>query len=384
MQKGLIISQYFPPDITAAAFRMGDLYQYLLSQGYSMDVLTTTPHKSSFNSPLGKKENNIYRIDLTNLSRIKQYYKFYSAGKHLAKQLGYYDFVIVSSPPMFVFPIAEKIQTNQLVLDIRDIWPDSAVATGNLKKGLIFNYFKHKEKKMYKKADQIICVSKPMGDYIRELSGKTPEIVHNGFKEKDLTKFNTPQKTKESKNIIIGYFGNIGLAQNMEILPTAVRNLIDRGITNFSFEIIGSGSNLKKLKKQVKQEQFAEFITFKDPMKRDELLNYAYNHFDVLFINLVKNSVFEKTIPSKVFDYLLLKKPVISGIKGEGRDIFSKTKSVIHFDQNSVDSLTKAIENMINNFYKYKDNATIHSHRVAKNYTREKSFEKIINFLGKS
>ena len=42
----LIISQYFPPDITAAAFRSYDMAKLLSKNGHEVHVITARPHRT--------------------------------------------------------------------------------------------------------------------------------------------------------------------------------------------------------------------------------------------------------------------------------------------------------------------------------------------------
>ncbi len=44
--KILIICQYFPPDITAAAFRIFDTARLLEANGHEVHVITARPHRS--------------------------------------------------------------------------------------------------------------------------------------------------------------------------------------------------------------------------------------------------------------------------------------------------------------------------------------------------
>ena len=44
--KILIIAQYFPPDITAAAFRMFDTARLLEARGHQVHVVTAYPHRT--------------------------------------------------------------------------------------------------------------------------------------------------------------------------------------------------------------------------------------------------------------------------------------------------------------------------------------------------
>ena len=40
---------------------------------------------------------------------------------------------------------------------------------------------------------------------------------------------------------------------------------------------------------------------------------------DLLYLNLKQNPTLERTIPSKVFDYLIAARPIVAGLAGEGQ-----------------------------------------------------------------
>jgi hypothetical protein len=52
----LVISQYFLPDITAVAFRMGDTVEYLVQNGNEVRVITAQPHKGVVNPKTSGRE----------------------------------------------------------------------------------------------------------------------------------------------------------------------------------------------------------------------------------------------------------------------------------------------------------------------------------------
>ena len=102
---------------------------------------------------------------------------------------------MVSSPPItiaFVAFIIKFITKKPLIFDIRDIWPDSAVAIKKLsKRGLVYNFFKKVEKYIYTKSDYLTCVAEPMRDYIRNLSQKDNiKVIYNGASD-ELLNLNT-------------------------------------------------------------------------------------------------------------------------------------------------------------------------------------------------
>lgn len=182
--KVLIISQYYSPDITAAAFRMSETVSGLEKKGIEVHVITTTPHKS--NLALQDIDNkNITRIKIPffkkqiRLTYLFQYLLFsFGAIKSAFKLKKFfkYDLILASSPPITIALPAFliKILTGKpLIFDIRDVWPDSAAAINKIKKhGLVYKFFKLVETFIYRKADYITCVAAPMKEYIFELSKK--------------------------------------------------------------------------------------------------------------------------------------------------------------------------------------------------------------------
>ena len=67
--KILMVSQYFAPDITAAAFRMSETYQILSDTGHDVRVITAIPHRAIDNATkLNFGDRNISRVGLIKYS----------------------------------------------------------------------------------------------------------------------------------------------------------------------------------------------------------------------------------------------------------------------------------------------------------------------------
>jgi len=229
---------------------------------------------------------------------------------------------------------------------------------------------------MYKKANVITAVSKPMASYIEgTVPDKSIHVIYNGIPRKDYEAAtrNHENERRSNEHLNIVYAGNIGLLQGMEVVPEAITLIDDLDI---HFEIIGDGV----LKSQL-QDALEKRVAFRKPMPRDELLEYLRERADVLFFNLKKDPILEKTIPSKLFDYLLLSRPIITGIKGEGREILKKTGAAVFFEQDSAISLVDAIKEMERNYDIYYSNARKNCLNIAKNFIREDMYKKILEII---
>src|SRR5699024_6061330 len=131
-------------------------------------------------------------------------------------------------------------------------------------------------------------------------------------------------------------------------------------------------SERKKLEERVAELNIKN-ITFTGTLSKNEVLN-ALNKVDLLFFSLIEDPVFEKTIPSKLFDYLLNNKPIITSIKGEGRKILEELGCALFFDPNESESLANALREFKDNKENYEKASLNNREYVIENYNREEIF----------
>lgn len=374
-KKVLIISQYFTPDITAAAYRIRSIYD-ILRDKYEVTVVTTTPHKSEIKEV--EFDPKILRIAIKSKKNSLQYVEFIIKARKIIKKFkkDYFDYIFVSSPPISVFYLTNFFDKRvKIITDIRDLWPDSIVDAGKIKENsLVFKMLHNYEKRIYSRSNYLTCVSKNMKEEIHKRSGKVPLVIYNGFYQKDFFYFEkmSPRLWKKTQKLKICYFGNIGFAQFLN--PLLELSYDKEMIKKIEIHIIGNGQFLEDYKKNYPN------IFFHSPLDREHLLEFVFNNYDALFLNLKKSKTFEKTIPSKLFDYLLLKKPIISGIKGEGKEILDSFGNVIHFQQDSTESLKKALIKLIDNYEKLLDNIQ-NNYPKLEFFCRENNNKKIVDIV---
>ena len=116
-----------------------------------------------------------------------------------------------------------------------------------------------------------------------------------------------PGVASGSKPVVL-YAGNIGEGQGLHrIIPELARKKPD-----VEFLIIGDGGKATEL-----SSASAGIINVKilPPVSRDDLLGY-YAKATILFIHLNSHAAFEKVLPSKLFEYAALGKPILAGVSG--------------------------------------------------------------------
>ncbi len=396
--KVLIITQHYPPDLGASAFRLKALSDELIKRNHEVMVLTATPNRySSFKAPdeLSGKEKIIkITVKTGNDSALAQIWRqadFYLKMKRKAKKVcneNHFDVAIASSPPFLIgiAGISLKKRVKKLILEVRDLWPDTIVELGKAKESNpVIKIMRHYEKKMYKTADRIVTVLPFMNDKISSKGIDRAKLITfsnglDGYILKEITDWSQKKDVaRQSLSIdkdafLVSYIGNVGLGQNLSVLVEAAKSLKD-----IHFMIVGDGSDKERL---MALSKGVDNIHFVPPVPRDRVPIY-YSASDVLFIHLAKSELFADSLPSKTFEYAVANRPVVYGLDGLSADIFDKSKSGIRVHRENVEEIIDAIKKIKDNYDLYQKNASEGKAYVVKNYLREEIVKKYVDFLEK-
>ena len=367
--KILLLTQNFPPDIGAASFRMESLVKELANRNYEVEVLTAFPNRYNdlnitINDTFGPK------VKITRIKNIKQsnsfiqrsfsyveyFLKSYFLGKKKVKDV---DIIIATSPQIltgFLGALLKK-KNKTFILDVRDLWPDVMIDLGvTTRKSLLYKFLKHIELYMYKKATSIIVNSPAFIEHIHKYSNKRIDIITNGLDDFIYQYFleEKSQNPQKDKKIKIVYAGNLGIAQDVKILTEIQEDISE----NFEFYLIGNGSQKGEIEKAIKEKNIQNILVYSSK-ERKELLEF-YRQADAFFVHLKDIPMFKKTIPSKVFEYVATKKPVIYGLNGVAKELMEELNAGYSFEAGNVNSLEATLIHLKKDLeegkWEYKDN----------------------------
>lgn len=317
----LILSQYYAPDIAGGSFRITETVELLRSKGHTVRVVTARPHRVRVENADSRSAYNegVVRSPLLSYGdggkwRYITHYLSFMVGVLVLGLLrgGRADVVLATSPPLFVGLsgwLVARLKGARFVLDIRDIWPDSAVATGHLSQtGALFGWAKVLEGWLYRRADIITCVAQPMADYIQSfVPKKRITVIYNGAQEKYFDPPATgvaPRRVSlDPAKINVVYVGNMGYCQALSVVVEAARLLRDEGHERLRFYLVGNGSEREKVL-ALKQSYGLDNIVIPGSVPREEALLLVHEA-SALFLPLKEDLTMGKTIPSKVFDYMV-------------------------------------------------------------------------------
>lgn len=325
--KLLILSFYYQPDLCAGSFRTTALVKELvkkLPKGSTVDVVTTMPNRyASFDAGKGVKEYeqddliHIYRIELPShnsgmVDQAKAFISFYQGAKRYVKKRDY-DVVFATSSRLFTAFLGSNIARQKkapLYLDIRDIFVDtlSDVLSKSVSMFLL-PVLKHIENYTFRRANKINLVSEGFAEYFKSRFKSQYSFYSNGIDDEFIQPIKQKAENDGVKTVL--YAGNIGEGQGLhKIIP----ELAKKGVGKFHFKIIGDGGKVGSLKNKVRNANL-DNVEVLPPVNRAELVS-QYQHADILFMHLNEYAAFEKVLPSKVFEYAALGKPILAGVSG--------------------------------------------------------------------
>ncbi len=180
-----------------------------------------------------------------------------------------FDLVMYSTPPITFASVVRYVKNRdgaKTYLMLKDIFPQNAVDLGMMRttgiKGLIYKYFRKKEKKLYSLSDHIGCMSQANVEYVLQHNPEIPKekvgICPNCIEVHDVRltdeeridmreKYGIPQDKKA-----FVYGGNLGKPQDVPFIISCLKKCAE--INDAYFVIAGNGTDKYLLEKYIKEE----------------------------------------------------------------------------------------------------------------------------------
>lgn len=333
--KILVLSFYFRPDLSAGSFRASALVDSLrqfVSPGSQIDVITTMPNRySSFaadpaHSPMREEHSGLTVVRIPMPSHksgfIDQSKAFVAFARRAIKETARqdYDLVFATSGRLMTAVLAAWIARRKkavLYLDIRDIFVDAISQILPRKIAWVAGpVFSRVEQWAINRAAKVNLVSAGFAPYF---SSRYPRqrfsYFTNGIDDEFLSPEASAPSVQGSSNgsqvLTVLYAGNVGEGQGLHLI---IPRLAQRMASRLRFRIIGDGGRKPALQMALAAAGVTN-VELLPPVKRDELIN-AYRSADVLFLHLNDYDVCKTVLPSKLFEYAALGKPIWAGVSG--------------------------------------------------------------------
>jgi glycosyltransferase involved in cell wall biosynthesis len=348
-----------------------------LEKKYKVNLICITERgKPQKNLKVKFSENiDVYYID-------QRYYngeRFYSRALHefyyaikmaLKSNTISSDITIATSPQMFIIPAVSIFVKGKKIIDVRDlVW--EYIEETSLYKKIVKKTLTQLMRFTLKQYSHITATNDHELQWLKE-SVKSVNVTKmtNGIEQSTFEKLNTLEHKPNSK-FTVTYIGNVGIAQKIETLIEAVKDLQD-----IQVYIIGGGNRYEYLKSYVHKNKIFN-VEFFGTVSRDKMIDF-YQESSVLFAQL--GETFKAAMPSKLYEYASTGLPIVYGGSGVARDFVNNLENSTTIDPGDIKALQSAI-------LRYKDEEFQLSDKnrkfIKENFIRETQSLKLVDLVDK-
>lgn len=398
----LFLSHYFPPEVNAPATRTFEHCREWAAMGHDVTVVSCVPHH-----PMGKVfpgyRNCFYQSEIREGVKAIKVLTYVTANEGFLKRTFNYVFymfmviviapflprcdVVISTSPQFFNGLAgyfvSKIKRCPWVLEIRDLWPESIVAVGALRNPVAIRLLEAVEGFVYRKATHVVPVTQPFADHIARQTGRTEgvTVIPNGvdfnlFSGEPADAAYARQRGLEGK-FVAAYVGTHGMAHGLDTLLDAAERLRDR--PEILILMAGDGAERQRLEGEIKLRRLGN-VRMLGQLPKEEMPK-LWAVCEVSLVLLRKLDLFKTVIPSKIFESMAMKKPMVLGVQGEAARIVTAAGAGICIEPESAEALAAAIIRLADDTILYTSLADSGLLYVAENYDRKRLAERFESVL---
>jgi glycosyltransferase involved in cell wall biosynthesis len=311
-----------------------DLMREFVKEDHKVYIISSSEKRNKESTRVIKQENvellklQIGNIQKTNLiekgvSTLLLETKFKSGIRRFFSDIKF-DLVLYSTPPITLQKAVKYVKQRdnaKTYLLLKDIFPQNAVDLGMIKKTglgrIIYKYFRNKEEKLYRISDYIGCMSDANIQFLLKenpwISVETVEVCPNSIEPKRIV-INEVNKQEVRRKydipldkIVFVYGGNLGKPQGIDFLIKCIK-ANEKNEQSF-FLIVGTGTELKKLKKFFENERpLKSKLLYYLPKDQYETL---VNSCDVGLIFLDRRFTIPN-FPSRLLSYIQASMPILA------------------------------------------------------------------------
>ncbi len=260
------------------------------------------------------------------------------------------DCVFVGTDPIFVTPIARivaRVKGAQLVLDERDLYPETALALGVLKPGVLARVISAWQRFMRKRARRILAATPGIRTRLLELKVPAEHVRvlynadayldaadHGQAGARQLLEHYAPKGAK----FIVVYAGGMGRANDVDTLLDAAELL--REERDVGFVLAGDGERRADYEQRIGRAGLNAVMT--GPLPRDKALQIILGACACAHM-YPKQPLFAGALASKTLDYLTLGKPVVFCGEGDTVEVLTAAGGGICCPPGDANELVEAL-----------------------------------------
>ncbi|MFQ5808874.1 MAG: glycosyltransferase family 4 protein, partial [Armatimonadota bacterium] len=261
----LLISHYFPPEVGTAPHLFHELAIGLRENGHDVTVLTGFPRYNVSPAVAAEYRGLWRRESMDEIAVLRTRWPWFPRewmiGRGLeqfiaaaamalrAAAIRRHDVTVVYSPPLTLgitaWALSKAGRGGPFVLNVQDLFPQSAIDLGAMKSPLQIAFFRWLERRLYRAAACVTVHSHGNAAHVRAAAGQAASVaVVANWADREL--FRSHPKDPRLLGVdeldgefVVSFAGTMGLSQDMEVIVQAASLL--REHQDILFLLVGDG-----------------------------------------------------------------------------------------------------------------------------------------------
>ena len=363
----LFFSHYYAPEVNAPASRTSEHCSAWAAAGHDVTVVTCAP-----NHPDGKiypgYTNKLFQSETIDGVNVIRLWTLLAANEGFARRiLNYLSYllsvvlalpwlpradVIISTSPQFFCGLAglfaRTFKRAPWVLEIRDLWPESIVAVGAMRKGLVIRLLEWLEAQAYRRADAIVSLTRSFVPHIARRCGDAGKIavIINAADLSAFVRTGDGSKVKRSLGLegkfVAAYVGTHGMAHGLRTILDAAEML--KADLRFAFLMVGGGAEQARLEAD-RHARGLDNVLILGQRPKSEMPG-IWGATDASLILLKRSDTFKKVLPSKMAEAMAMQCPIVLGVEGEARELLDEAKAGVAITPENARELADAVRKL--------------------------------------
>lgn len=331
----LLIHQAFAALDEPGGTRHHELARFLVSRGHRVTVIASpVSYLTGQDSASGPEEKEAgltilraytYRaLHKSFVHRVFSFFSFMISSFFIGLRVRNVDVVWGTSPPIFQGVTAwllARLKGAKFLFEVRDLWPDFAIAVGVLKNPTLIKLSLWLEKFLYRRADRMMVNSPGYVEHVTGRGARSVELIPNGA---DPQMFNPldnghpfRQKNHLKNKFVVLYAGAHGISNDLTVVLEAAR-LLQKDF-RYRFVFLGDGKEKAHLQARALEMGLTNVLFL--PALPKTGMAAALAGADACLAILKPIEAYKTTYPNKVFDYMAAGRPVLLAIDGVIREV---------------------------------------------------------------
>lgn len=382
----LFVSHYFYPEVGAPQTRILETAQRLSARGHEVTVLTGFPNYPDGVIPHPYRGRVLARERVGEVQVVRS--AVYPApnrgfGRRLLNHTSFAlssviasplvsgpEAIVAETPPLFTAAAAVAISRRRrcpLVLNVADLWPESAVQLGALRNRTAIELAEHLERFAYRHAARITVPTAGMRSILLERGEPAEKVVHlpNAV---DVDRFDGGGDPAPVPPARVIYCGTVGMAQGVGTLLEAAEHL-DRAGERPEILIVGDGAEREELAERARRRGLhgVRFEGRVDGQRVPALLQSAH----VAVLCLRDLPLFEDALPTKLLEYMAAGRPVVASAAGDAARLLERAQGGVSCPPGDPQALADAIRRILHDPHRARELGLNGRRYVRAHYSRE-------------